>query len=240
LALKDAEKALELDPESSWDKAHFRAARSLFSLFRYQEALDHLSQLRDKTLFSIEIENNARQMLEKEAKLALQRQKEIKVSERVCLVLKKRGIQRVEGCEDDVVAMFGPACDRSGLPRVSFAEKSASNLVWPVIFLYPSYGQSDFIRDFDERATFQDELATIFEQPAPWDTENIYRDPKQFKLFYNLPTLRTIHQIDKKLTLKEMTSKLVTKYDQGILALYVLPPSGRALDDFLTKFDAPL
>jgi hypothetical protein len=50
-------------------------------------------------------------------------------------------------------------------------------MVWPVLLLYPEYGQSDFIRAFSEHDSLDAHLDQIFsphQPPAPWDAERKY------------------------------------------------------------------
>ena len=47
--------------------------------------------------------------------------------------------------------------------------------MWPVLFLYPEHGETDFIEQFGENDQFSDHLETMFgagvERP-PWDPQN--------------------------------------------------------------------
>ena len=50
-----------------------------------------------------------------------------------------------------------------------------NSLVWPVLFLYPEFGETDFIEEFGENDQFGSHLETMFgtdvERP-PWDANN--------------------------------------------------------------------
>lgn len=48
------------------------------------------------------------------------------------------------------------------------------HLKWPSVFLYPEYGQTDFIESFDEFATFDAQLDAILEQAPDWDKKKEY------------------------------------------------------------------
>ncbi len=66
-------------------------------------------------------------------------------------------------------------------------------LVWPVMFLYPEYGQTDFIKSFNENdryacvgkwllrvnslwpcVRFLQHIEVMFEECAPWDVQGAY------------------------------------------------------------------
>ena len=53
-------------------------------------------------------------------------------------------------------------------------------LVWPVLFLYPEFGETDLIQEFRESDRFIDHLREVFSQPPPWDQH----------CHYTLPALR--------------------------------------------------
>jgi hypothetical protein len=56
-------------------------------------------------------------------------------------------------------------------------------LIFPVLFLYPEFDQSDFIAEFHEDDTFYSHFQVMFSEPAPWDTEHLYT-PEMIEWFY--------------------------------------------------------
>jgi len=59
-------------------------------------------------------------------------------------------------------------------------------LVWPVLFLYPEYGETDFIEEFTELNTINDHLELMFDQsePAPWDKDRKYSSSKNINVYF--------------------------------------------------------
>ena len=60
-------------------------------------------------------------------------------------------------------------------------------LVWPVLFMYPEYGETDLIEEFEEKGQyFSDHLQAMFghgiERPV-WDIQNKYH-PERLKIYY--------------------------------------------------------
>ncbi|UJR09986.1 hypothetical protein I4U23_014210 [Adineta vaga] len=47
-------------------------------------------------------------------------------------------------------------------------------LTFPVVFLYPEYGQTDYIKEFHQNTKLIDQLAEMFQSRAPWDEEGKY------------------------------------------------------------------
>ncbi|CAF1012765.1 unnamed protein product [Adineta steineri] len=52
--------------------------------------------------------------------------------------------------------------------------ESDQTLTFPVVFLYPEYGQTDYIKEFHEDTKLIDQLAIMFGSRAPWDEEGKY------------------------------------------------------------------
>ncbi len=82
--------------------------------------------------------------------------------------------------------------------RVHFSAEDASRLVWPVLFLYPEHGETDFVEEFDEGASFSDHLEVMFGggvEDAPWDREGKYRAPN-LRLYYEDEGGCRLRQVD--------------------------------------------
>ena len=74
----------------------------------------------------------------------------------------------------------------SNLPYFS-PDNNEPTLVWPVLFMYPEYGETDLIEEFEEIGqTFSDHLQAMFghgiERPV-WDIQNRYH-PERLKIYY--------------------------------------------------------
>ena len=63
-----------------------------------------------------------------------------------------------------------------GEPQWKDGDPATGEIVFPVLFLYPEYDQSDHIRVFSEGDTFEAHLETMFPEPhsAPWDVRGDY------------------------------------------------------------------
>jgi len=66
-------------------------------------------------------------------------------------------------------------------------DNNSPTLVWPVLFMYPEYGETDLIEEFEEIGqTFSDHLQAMFghgiERPV-WDIQNRYH-PERLKIYY--------------------------------------------------------
>lgn len=107
------------------------------------------------------------------------------------------------------------------------------SLVWPVLFLYPEYGETDFVQEFheDDRFvlrrqlrsqtllrsrlficyfhflnSFIDHLNIMFEETPLWDSEGKY-NPSSIKMYYEHRESGVLHIVDPKKNLKEVLSQ---------------------------------
>ncbi|CAI2181091.1 17447_t:CDS:2 [Funneliformis geosporum] len=122
-------------------------------------------------------------------------------------------------------------------------DKETNNLIWPVIFSYPEYKESDFIESFNEEETFLKHLEVMFERHVPWDKEKKY---KAFQLSiyfeYTLPTIgdtlptTKLLKIGKRCALKEALSHPKCVVKDGIPIFFILSDKGEFKEEFLAKY----
>lgn len=74
-------------------------------------------------------------------------------------------------------------------------------LLWPVMFLYPEYSESDFIEVFCESSLFSEHLEVMFgaERPA-WDVDGKYQ-PGQLQVFFENKEKQRLYEVDVSSTL---------------------------------------
>lgn len=87
-----------------------------------------------------------------------------------------------------------------------------SVLVWPVLFLYPEHGETDFIEEFTESDTVDDHLCLMFNQsePPPWDIEGKYRSAESINVYFEDASCAArpkLVMVDTRLSLLEVLSK---------------------------------
>ncbi|CAG2173877.1 unnamed protein product, partial [Oppiella nova] len=101
-----------------------------------------------------------------ERKNKTQRLKQKRTEEKILSVVNSRGIK----LKSSLFESIHPAAHGK---HVTLDE--SGGLVWPVLFIYPEYGQSDFIEKFAENDTFLQHLNVMFEEFAEWDAKHKYR-----------------------------------------------------------------
>lgn len=143
--------------------------------------------------------------------------------------LRSRGITTgIKGKIDDDVTLdlssIEPCHPAAIGKRVHLVEGA---LIWPVLFLYPEYGETDFIQEFHEDSrfvitfnsvgevnrnlknilcSFVDHLEIMFEETPLWDLEKKY-NPTSIRLYYENRESGKLYTIDPHLSLKEVLSQ---------------------------------
>lgn len=56
-------------------------------------------------------------------------------------------------------------------------------LVTPILFIYPEFGQFDYVKDSSEDKTIWDIFSQVFEAGLPWDEKKHYVDQKNLRYF---------------------------------------------------------
>ncbi|XP_043941433.1 tetratricopeptide repeat protein 4 [Protopterus annectens] len=108
------------------------------------------------------------------------------------------------------------------------------NLVWPVLILYPEYGQTDFISAFNEESRFIDHLHVMFGQELPpWDIDHKYL-PTELELYFEDVEREEMYQINAGHTLLQVLQHKRYFVRNGTPSFIVLVRSSPFLKQYLT------
>ncbi|CAG5055045.1 unnamed protein product [Parnassius apollo] len=234
-ALFDSERALSFNPNHT--KARLRAAKSALEVAKYDACIEHCQKLledsKDKEV--VELLNTAKKkkLLQErdERKKDRMISKKNEEKEAVVKAIVERGI-RISNCDDadDIdLSKLEPS-----LPGAQDAIVHMENgiLKWPVLFLYPEYQMTDFVKACPENVPLLNQLEQLF--PAPWDENNKYRCSSvnvYFEGYDKMP-----HVLDPS---KKLGDLLVTKYFElkaGTPAFFVLPRGSKVESRFLESY----
>lgn len=181
-SLKDCELAVRLTPTHI--KAILRGAQCCMGLKQYQQCQtwcdkglkiepnhQELTKLRKdsvKLLKQIERDTRKKEMEEKKKKM----EADLIIDK---LKSKEIVIERKKGNELDLSDV--EPCHPAALHKPVHVDPSTGELVFPVLFLYPEFGETDFIEEFRESETLGDHIQVMFgpgaERPH-WDREARY------------------------------------------------------------------
>ncbi|RWS16435.1 tetratricopeptide repeat containing cytosolic Fe-S cluster assembly factor-like protein [Dinothrombium tinctorium] len=200
-SLNDCLKALEYNPSNG--KAILRAAESYFALLKYKECIEfcrihkqHFSALEEleKKAF------NEQKVLERDIRKKEAEERKVRIfKDKIEAAVKSRGIA-FKG------SLFDSNHPAATGKHVIISE--SGDLIWPVLFVYPEYGQTDFIESFNENDTFISHLEVMFgdEDNAPnWDKYKKYK-PNSIKIAYATNDSEKMVSVNPKSKLKDVLS----------------------------------
>lgn len=194
-ALNDVAAARKLKP--SHLKAVIRGALCHLELKNFAEAVswcDEGLQIdpKEKKLLEIRVKADKLKRTEQRdlRKAKLNEKKEQLKNDALLQAIKTRGIRlaaEAAGEEDSdsegagELYLDGLGSENPCGARLSVDEQG--RLSWPVLFLYPEHGQSDFISAFHEDSRFIDHLMVMFAETPSWDLEQKYR-PEKLEVYF--------------------------------------------------------
>ncbi|CAF3817950.1 unnamed protein product [Rotaria sp. Silwood1] len=138
-------------------KAFIKGAEACMKLEKYKDV-----QIWCSTGLTKEKERNERKQQGRERKQKSEHTK-------VLNAIRQRNIHLEE---DPTIDIFNISTNPAG--SCVQLNESDQTLTFPVVFLYPEYAQTDYIKEFHENTKLIDQLSVMFESRAPWDEEGKY------------------------------------------------------------------
>ncbi|PJF17468.1 hypothetical protein PSACC_02723 [Paramicrosporidium saccamoebae] len=228
-AIRDAQRALELDNAASEIKAHRRIFQAAVALQKVDVA-----RISHRRLIELEVrvdEKTVKELEHLEAQLAaeeLQRKAQEAELERIRSIIGSCGVEVVAGVDSTILNNFESP---KNLPTV-LRDRRTKRRLWPVLLLYPAVAQSDILQAVDESSTIEELLQMVFTEPPEWDVQGKYRNIKKLRVFWYDERLV---EVKKSRNIGELLGKLVTKIERGILPFYVCP-EGQDSDALIKRF----
>lgn len=138
-----------------------------------------------------------------------------------------------DGSNDLNLAAVEPCHPAAVGKRVHLDESGA--LVWPVLFLYPEYGETDFIQEFHEDSTLAEHVEVMFEEAPGWDVENKYR-PDRLSIYYEDVVRAELHVVRRDSTLKEILRQPTYHVRAGTPGFILLVEGSKKQREFLKNY----
>jgi len=110
-------------------------------------------------------------------------------------------------------------------------------LLWPVMLLYPEYGETDFIEAFSELSLFSEHLEVMFgaEKPA-WDVNDKYK-PDHLQVFFESKQERGLYEVDVDSTLLSALQHKQYVVHDGIPCFLVVVRDSPFARHFIARYD---
>eukprot|EP01137_Pigoraptor_chileana_P019545 Opistho-2@80713 len=172
----DCKEARKRDPSAI--KVYYRAAKALSAVERYAEAVqwcdDGLAVDAANTSIQ-ELRSSALKLKaakeKKERAADAQRRKEKQATDALDSAIRARGIRLGNATANPAADVRGVVHNPTGTSVYIDAD---SVLHWPVCFLYPESGQSDFVADFNENTMISAQVDAVLAERPPWDEAGAY------------------------------------------------------------------
>lgn len=216
--INDCASTLRLNPKNI--KALYRSTTACLALDKLPEALDACTiglalDPTNASLTAAHAKITARQTYLAKLEAARTARLEKEASERatLALALRARGIPTRTSTADP------PELEDAAVQLADPADPS-SNLSFPVLLLYPTHGQSDFVKAFGERETLDAHLEYIF--PLPWDTAGEY-SLDGVEAYMETAGGKGLIKVGKKMKLYKVLGSGKTEVVDGLVRISVVP-----------------
>ncbi|KAH9591296.1 Tetratricopeptide repeat protein 4, variant 2 [Schistosoma haematobium] len=117
-------------------------------------------------------------------------------------ILKSRGI--------DVNLKLKPI-DMPEVGCSTFYVDSLGKFHWPILFMYPEFGQTDFLRDVIESSMIIDCLKLVFDvnqPPPPWDPKRLYSlEDDAIEVYFEHDIMKKFILCSPQCTIKKLTKQ---------------------------------
>ncbi|XP_033214607.1 DNA polymerase interacting tetratricopeptide repeat-containing, protein of 47 kDa [Belonocnema kinseyi] len=238
--LSDCKEALKLKPK--YPKALSRAANCYFKIKDYTRCIEICDQIleeapTDKSVIKLKSEaitekkrheRDLRKQDVKEKKYEKQEEKVLRVilSRKIKLdSMSGKGIAELKDLEPQVPQIAQNVVHLDGNEK----------LIWPVMILYPEVFQTDFIQNFHEDSTFEEQLEELFKDPPPWDMGRKY-STKSVNVYFEGHNKMSVNKIDIRKTLCQILQDDRFIIRGGTPSFLVLPANSEAEKRLLANY----
>lgn len=236
-SLNDSKQAIKL--KSDYVKSLERAAHCCFeikdfdqcdelcdSILEMNPTKKEILKLKTKVLFErSKLEDEARKNRVKETKLARE-------EEKLLSVIKEKGI-KLELLDDGKIPKLQDLEPRVPALMQNKVHLDGNNkLVWPVIFLYPEFQETDFVQNFHEDITIKEQLEELFSSPAEWDVDNLY-EPDTVSIYFEGKDVTSLNKVDISHTLGKILKNEQFLVRSGTPAFLVFVKDSKAEAQYL-------
>ncbi|KAF6020773.1 TTC4 [Bugula neritina] len=161
------------------------------------------------------------------------------------LKLRNIKLKSVEGDDHDDEEMVGEEWE-SLFGRTSNKEAASARvflddfgtLHWPILLLYPEYGQTDFITQANETTRLVDLLYQVLGPETPeadWDLEKLYK-LENLEIYFENKLEETLYQVDINASIQAVISHPKYIVYGGLPSLIILVKGSEFAKDFLKKY----
>jgi len=227
--IADCERSIERKVDHI--KAYFRAAQACLLLKKYEQGVDFTTQGIDIAPGHEQLNKLHQTLVIKTAQYQEQKREDneiVQLKEQSDL-LEKQLLQQI--FEDRGITFTEDKFSTStyGFEKNVWVHDTEEVLVFPVMFIYAQYNQTDFIQQFTETTKFMDQFKVIFKDFAPWDERGEYK-PKKLDVYFT-----NKHNNLVKMNAKKTLAQIINRKDYDIPHIpvfYILPKKSNFTQEF--------
>merc|ERR1719468_42525 len=221
-------------------KAILKGAESCHELKMYDDAIqwcesalslnpddEKAKELRKKCEVSKKSYEKEKRKKEAEARKYSEKQKKI------LNLIKTRGIQVQEKDSKFIELLENPQTPLH--KRIEISELGDS-LMWPVVLLYPEFGQTEFIEAFDEYSIFDDHLQMMFGEVPEWDQSGTYKY-QNLEVYYEDQKRHKLVKVKNSSTLLEVLQKEGNYIQLGTPKFFVMVKDSEFKKIYIDKYN---
>ncbi|XP_015786325.1 tetratricopeptide repeat protein 4 [Tetranychus urticae] len=199
-SMQDALQAVKYKADNK--KAVLRAVECMMKLEKYQQCIDFCQNSNFKSELNSFITKAQDELKRIERDLRKQQAEERRIKAKQEEILKAVAERKIN-YQGSLFTASHPAAEGHQVYLNNLGQ-----LVWPVLFVYPEYGQTDFIESFNENDSFTDHLKLMFpldENHPNWDIERKYKTD-DLKIAFQDPRTSQFHPFKLTKRLKDVLS----------------------------------
>lgn len=244
-AVKDCEKAIKFNP--SYVKAILRAVECTTKLKSWDEVISwcdiglQLDAANQKLKSARQTAVKEKKLQDRDARKKVQEEKKVQLQEENLIqAIQKRGIKlgskHLEGSSSIKLSDLEPCHPAAQGSCVHLGENE--ELVWPVMFIYPEYQETDFIQEFSENDCIADHLIAMFgpdAPPAPWDSDHKYV-AKNLRIFFEDKDNK-LCKVDTNCSLLQVLQHPRYHVNGGTPGLIVVVEGSKFMSEFINKYN---
>lgn len=242
-SLRDATIAVKFNPEHM--KAIVRAAECCVEIKKYADAIkwcDTGLSIDKNQKVLLDLRPKADKLMraeEKEKRKEMAKERKEQVEEQKLLdLIKSRGVKLAGAMGDNKknrhpllftsIESYNPAGAKVHLD-------STGVLQWPVLFLYPEYGETDFIASFSENASLEEHISVMFAEPPPWDSEHKYKG-SDIQVYFEDTSNQKLIRLKKTSTLGDILKHEKYVVYGGSPGFILIVKNSKFAEQFLAKY----
>ncbi|XP_013409657.1 tetratricopeptide repeat protein 4 [Lingula anatina] len=226
-------------------KAIVRGAHCCLNMKRFEDAMKWcdsgllVEQTNAKLLeMRAEAEQKKKSQDRDKRKAEMKERKEAEKEQKLISAIKSRGVTIYRSSKKGDISLSLSDLESHHPAGVKVNLDASGVLHWPVLFLYPEYGETDFLQSVSENSRLCDHIEHMFgsdTEPPSWDLEKKYT-PARIQVYFEEKEKECLHKVDTSDTLAGILKDKRYVVQAGTPSFILLAAESEFETHFLTKY----